>query len=38
MWDLEKIVLMNLFIGRNGDADAEKRLMYTVGDRESRMN
>jgi len=22
---------MNLFIGRNGDADAEKRLMYTVG-------
>ena len=31
MWNLEKMVLMNLFAGRNRDSGRENRLMDTVG-------
>ena len=31
MWNLEKMVLMNLFAGRNTDSGRENRLMDTVG-------
>ena len=37
MWNLERR-LMNLFAGSSGDADIEKRLVDTVGQREGGMN